>query len=244
VPWQGGQQFLPDAPHGWQTVAPSPVPFKEGQHPPLELDQQGINKVIDDFVKATKRALEVGYDVVEIHAAHGYLLHQFYSPLSNVRTDKYGGSFENRIRLLLEVTEAVQSVWGKERPLFVRISATDWTDGGWTIEDSIRLCSILKAKGVDLIDVSSGGNVYAKIPVGPGYQVQFAERIKKETGIHCGAVGLITKTEQAETILQQQQADMIFIARESLRSPYFPLYAEKVLENKIDWPAQYLRADT
>jgi 2,4-dienoyl-CoA reductase-like NADH-dependent reductase (Old Yellow Enzyme family) len=242
VPWLGGYQFPPDHPNGWQTVGCSPVAFKEEQHPPVELDQQGINKVIDDFVAATKRALQIGYDVVEIHAAHGYLIHQFYSPLSNFRKDKYGGSFENRTRLLMDVTDAVQSVWGKERPLFVRISATDWTEGGWAIEDSIRLCAMLKAKGVDFIDVSSGGNALVKIPAEPGYQVQFAERIKKETGIYCGAVGLITKTQQAEAILEQHQADMIFIARESLRNPYFPLRASSVLENSIDWPVQYQRA--
>jgi 2,4-dienoyl-CoA reductase-like NADH-dependent reductase (Old Yellow Enzyme family) len=242
VPWLGGHQFPPDHSNGWQTVGPSPIAFKEGQHSPVELDQQGINKVIDDFVAATKKALQIGYDVVEIHAAHGYLIHQFYSPLSNFRKDKYGGNFENRIRLLMEVTDAVQSVWGKERPLFVRISATDWTEGGWTIEDSIRLCTILKARGVDFIDVSSGGNALVKIPAEPGYQVQFAERIKKETGIYCGAVGLITKPQQAEAILEKQQADMIFIARESLRNPYFPLRASAALENSIDWPVQYQRA--
>ena len=187
--------------------------------------------------------MEAGFKVVEIHAAHGYLIHQFYSPLCNQRTDEYGGSFENRIRLLLEITDSIKEVWPTNLPLFVRISATDWTEGGWTIDDSISLSKILKDKGVDLIDCSTGGNVtHVKIPVAPGYQVPFAEGIKKETGILTGAVGLITTPEQCEEILTTGKADMIFIAREFLRDPYFPLHAAKVLDVDIEWPVQYVRA--
>jgi len=243
VPWKGGQQIPSDAANGWVTYSASEIPFQPGQEPPTALTLSDIQKVIDDFVQAARRARETGYDVIEIHAAHGYLLHQFYSPLSNHRTDGYGGSFENRIRLLMEVTTAVRQEWGTERPLFVRISATDWTEGGWDIEDSVRLAALLKSKGVHLIDTSSGGNVaHVKIPVGPGYQAGFAERIRRESGILTGAVGLITSAEQAEEILQKQQADMILIARESLRDPYFVLHAGKALEEDIPWPLQYERA--
>ena len=181
--------------------------------------------------------------MIEIHAAHGYLLHQFYSPLSNQRKDEYGDSFENRIRLLLEVTDAVKSVMSSQQVLFVRISATDWTDGGWTIEDSVQLSSLLKEHGVDLIDVSSGGNVpKVDIPIGPGYQVAFAERIKTETGILTGAVGLITNSQQADMIVEKEQADVILIARESLRDPYFPLHAAQQLGDDYAYPVQYERA--
>ena len=186
---------------------------------------------------------KAGYDVVEIHAAHGYLFHQFYSPLANERTDDYGGSFENRIRFLLEVTESVRKQWPDEKPLFVRISATDWTEGGWTIEDSVKLSIKLKELGVDLIDTSSGGNVpKATIPSEPGYQAGFAETIKKEVNILTGAVGQITTAEQSEEILKEGKADLIFYARESLRQPYFPLHAAKILGEDVAWPLQYERA--
>ena len=197
-PWNGGRKVAVEN-GGWATVAPSAIGFHENEMAPFALDKTGIQKVISDFKAATKRAVQAGYQLLEIHAAHGYLLHQFMSPLSNLRTDEYGRSFENRIRLTMEVLEAVQSEWPKDLPLFVRISATDWADGGWNIEESIQLSKILKEKGVDLIDVSSGGAVsHQQIPLGPNYQVPFAEQIKKETGILTGAVRLIKKSDQSE----------------------------------------------
>lgn len=242
-PWdERGKQILPDHENGWETVSASAVPFIPEEVAPTALDKAGIEKVKADFKAATERALKVGIDVIELHAAHGYLLHQFYSPLSNQRTDEYGGSFENRIRLLLEVIDSVKQVWPDEKPLFVRISATDWTEGGWTIEDSVKLATVLKEKGVDLIDTSTGGNVLAKIPLKPGYQVEFAEQIKKESGIMTGAVGLITESKQANEIIETEQADLVFIARELLRDPYFPLRAAHELGQDITWPVQYERA--
>ncbi|GAB4055935.1 NADPH dehydrogenase NamA [Spirosoma litoris] len=242
-PWEGGTLILPTAERGWQTLAPSAIPFQESEPAPLALTVDGINQVLADFQAAAQRALAAGFQVVEIHAAHGYLLHQFLSPLSNQRTDDYGGVFENRIRLLLEVIERVQTVWPAELPIFVRISATDWTDGGWTIEDSVALSAILKTKGVDVVDCSTGGNVAsAKIPLKPGYQVPFAERIKRETGIMTAAVGLITSAKQADAILAAGQADLVLLAREFLRDPYFPLHAAHAMENAISWPIQYERA--
>jgi 2,4-dienoyl-CoA reductase-like NADH-dependent reductase (Old Yellow Enzyme family) len=241
-PWDGGKQ-LREGEGGWKTVSASELPFNPDDDAPQMLDETGIKKVIADFKAAVKRSLAAGYKVIEIHAAHGYLIHQFLSPLSNRRTDQYGGSFENRIRLLLEIIQEVQTVWPQTLPLFVRISATDWAEGGWNIDEAVHLSSILKAKGVDLIDCSSGGMVpYAKIPVGPGYQVPFAERIKKETGILTGAVGIITETQQAEEILEKEQADLIIIARASLRDPYFALHSAKALGVDIEWPLQYQRA--
>jgi 2,4-dienoyl-CoA reductase-like NADH-dependent reductase (Old Yellow Enzyme family) len=242
-PWKGGTAIAPTDEGGWQTVAPSAVPFDEGGPVPTELDRDGIEKVLADFESATHRALEAGFQVVEIHAAHGYLLHEFMSPLSNQRTDAYGGSFENRIRLLLEVVARVQTVWPGNLPLFVRISATDWTEGGWTADDSVALGAILKDKGVDVIDCSTGGNVpKANIPTAPGYQVEFAERVKKESGIKTAAVGLITSVEQAEGILADGRADLVLLAREFLRSPYFPLHAAHELDEDMPWPVQYERA--
>lgn len=241
-PWEGGKQ-LKKHEGGWVTVAPSALPFNPDDSIPTELDEEGIAKVISDFRSAAGRALKAGYTLVEIHAAHGYLLHEFLSPLINHRTDKYGGSFENRIRLLIEVVKEVQTVWPQNLPLFVRISATDWADGGWNADEAVQLAAILKNIGVDLIDCSSGGLVpHQKIPLGPGYQVPFAERLKEETGILTGSVGLITEAQQAEDILQKGQADMILIARESLRDPYFALNAAKVLGDDLEWPLQYLRA--
>ncbi|GAB2547541.1 NADPH dehydrogenase NamA [Rufibacter soli] len=242
APWTGGKA-LTEAEGAWTTVAPSALPFHEAEPTPQALDETGIQKVIADFRAAAARALAAGFKVVEIHAAHGYLLHSFYSPLSNQRQDAYGGSFDNRIRLLLEVTAAVQEVWPQDYPLFVRISATDWTEGGWTDEDSVALAKVLKEKGVDLIDCSTGGNVpRAKIPVGPGYQVAFAQKVKTEAGILTGAVGMITTPQEAEDIVANGQADMVFLAREFLRDAYFPLRAAKKLGVEIEWPLQYQRA--
>lgn len=242
IPWKGVKQ-LKENEGGWTTVSPTALTFNPEDDAPKELDLDGIKKVISDFKVAAQRSLQAGYKLIEIHAAHGYLIHQFLSPLSNRRTDKYGVSFDNRIRLLLEIVESVQTVWPQNLPLFVRISATDWAEGGWNIEEAVRLSSILKQNGVDLIDCSSGGLVpYQKIQLGPGYQVAFAERIKKETGILTGAVGLITEAQQAEDILEKSQADLILIARTSLRDPYFALNAAKILGEDIEWPLQYKRA--
>ena len=241
VPWEGGKQL--DKNHGgWQTVAPSEIPFLSGDRAPVSLNKEGILKVVSDFKAAAGRARSAGFKVVEIHSAHGYLLNEFLSPLSNQRTDEYGGSFENRIRLLAEVINAVKSVWPAENPLFVRISATEWTEGGWTLEESVKLAYILKDMGVDLIDCSSGGNVFnAKIPVSPGYQVPFSEAVRK-TGILTGTVGFITNARQAESILQEEKADLVFLARELLRNPYFPLLAASELGVDVTWPVQYLRS--
>jgi 2,4-dienoyl-CoA reductase-like NADH-dependent reductase (Old Yellow Enzyme family) len=228
----------------WKPVAPSAIAFDEGYAEPAELTLEGIAQVIDEFKAAARRAMKAGFKVVEIHAAHGYLLNQFLSPLSNRRADRYGGSYENRVRLLTEVVEAVRSAWPAGYPLFVRISATDWADGGWTIEDSIRLAELLKGLGVDLVDCSSGGLVpNVKIPVGPGYQVGFSERIRSATGILTAAVGMITEVAQAEAILVEGQADLIVMARQLLRDPYFPLHAADELGfSDIHWPLQYQRA--
>nr|WP_315163470.1 NADH:flavin oxidoreductase/NADH oxidase [uncultured Flavobacterium sp.] len=242
APWIGNKK-LDESQGGWETVAPSAVGYHSDEKTPVALDKTGIQKVISDFKSATKRALKAGFQVLEIHAAHGYLLHQFLSPLSNFRTDEYGGSFENRIRLLLEVLEAVQSEWPKNLPLFVRISATDWADGGWNIDESVQLSKILKEKGADLIDVSSGGLVsHQQIPLRPNYQVPFAEKIKKETGILTGAVGLITEAIQAEEIISSGKADLVLFARESLRNPNLGLTFAQELKADIQWPKQYDRA--
>jgi 2,4-dienoyl-CoA reductase-like NADH-dependent reductase (Old Yellow Enzyme family) len=242
APWNGNKK-LDETNGGWDTVAPSAVGYHSNEKPPIALDKTGIQKVISDFKSATKRALKAGFQVVEIHAAHGYLLHQFLSPLSNFRTDEYGGSFENRILLLLEVLEAVQSEWPSDLPIFIRISATDWADGGWYIEESVQLSKILKEKGVDLMDVSSGGLVsHQQIPLGPNYQVSFAERIKKETGILTGAVGLITDADQSEEIVATGKADLVLFARESLRNPNLALDFAKELGADVPWPKQYERA--
>ena len=241
IPQDGGKQL--DEKHGgWKTSGPGNIPFIAGDRAPESLNMEGILKVAADFKAAALRARIAGFKVIEIHGAHGYLLHEFLSPLSNQRTDDYGGSFENRIRLLLEVIGEVKSVWPAENPLFVRISATDWTEGGWTIEESAKLAYILKEHGVDLIDCSSGGNIInTRITPTPGYQVPFSMEIRK-TGILTGAVGLITTAAQAEAILREEKADLVFFARELLRNPYFALRA--ALESGVDvqWPVQYLRA--
>ena len=242
-PWDGGKQILPGEPNGWQTYGPSALGFTDKEEAPKELDKVGVEKIKADFKAAAKRSLDAGFKVIELHGAHGYLIHEFLSPLSNIRTDEYGGPFENRVRLLLEIIESVQEAWPEDLPLFVRISATDWTDGGWTGDDSVALAKILLNKGVDLVDCSTGGNVAnAKIPVKPGYQVEFAERVKKETRMLSGAVGMITEPKQADDIIQNGQADMIFMAREFLRDPNFPLRAAHELNADVKWPVQYERA--
>ncbi|SFQ36297.1 NADH:flavin oxidoreductase/NADH oxidase [Hymenobacter arizonensis] len=240
--WRG-EGYVPENEGGWVPVGPSAIEFAPNYGAPQALDAAGIQKVIADFRAAAARSLAAGFQVIELHAAHGYLLHEFLSPLSNHRTDEYGGSFENRIRLLLEVVAATREVWPEELPLIVRISVTDWTEGGWNGDESVQLSAMLKVRGVDLIDCSTGGNVpKAPIPVGPGYQVQFAERIKQETGILTGAVGLITTPAEAEAILANGQADVVLLAREFLREPYFPLFAARELGVEMSWPVQYERA--
>jgi 2,4-dienoyl-CoA reductase-like NADH-dependent reductase (Old Yellow Enzyme family) len=243
-PWEG-RGFVADDDGGWEPVAPSAVAFP-GLREPRALATEELAGVVDAFVTGAGRALAAGFDVLEIHAAHGYLLHQFLSPLSNQRTDEYGGSFDNRVRLLLEVVRAVRAAVPAETPLVVRISATDWVEGGWTDDDSVRLAGLLKDAGVDLVDVSTGGNALADIPVGPGYQVPFARRIRQETGMPTGAVGMITEPKQAEDIVADGSADVVLLARELLRNPHWPLLAAHELGVEvgrgIDWPNQYLRA--
>jgi 2,4-dienoyl-CoA reductase-like NADH-dependent reductase (Old Yellow Enzyme family) len=242
LPWNGGRQLTAKE-GGWETMGPSPLSFNPDDAPPMEMTINDVKKAAVSFKLAAVRALQAGYDIIEIHAAHGYLIHEFLSPLSNKRNDQYGGSFENRIRLLVEIVKQVKMVWPEEKPLFVRISATDWYEGGWNIDEAVQLAAVLKQEGVDLIDCSSGGLVpYQKIVLGPGYQVPFAERIGKETGIMTSAVGLITDLHQAEEILQNGQADIVLFGREALRNPYFPLHAAKELGVEIHWPLQYLRA--
>jgi len=249
VPWSHDQST-------WQTLAPSPCAFAEGGLVPQAMQKQDIQKVIADFVAAAQRCLQAGFDIIELHFAHGYLMHQFLSPLSNQRTDEYGGSLENRMRLPLEIAKAVRAVWPDNFPLFARISATDWADGidecqigfkpktsAWHLSDSIIFCEALKNVGVDLIDVSSGGTLpNAKIPVGPGYQTQFAQKIRHKCAIKTAAVGMITDPVQAEAILVQQQADAVFLAREFLRSPYWPHLAAKALGVDLSKPDPYARA--
>jgi 2,4-dienoyl-CoA reductase-like NADH-dependent reductase (Old Yellow Enzyme family) len=244
-PWEGNNSLSPDSENGWQTVAPSSIPFNEDDPTPHELTKGEIKQVIEDFKKATLRSVEAGFQLIELHAAHGYLVHEFLSPISNKREDEYGGSFENRIRFLLELTKEVKSILPDGFPLFVRISATDWVDDAesWTLDESIKLSKKLSALGVDLIDVSSGGlTPDQKIEGGAGYQTEFASRIKKEAQIRTGAVGLITTASQAEHILRSGQADLVIMAREFLRTPYFPLQAAKELKADIEWPDQYKRA--
>ncbi len=229
---------------GWKkVVAPSALAFTDNYPMPQALTTEGIQEVVSAFAVAARRACQAGFRVVEIHAAHGYLIHEFLSPLSNKRDDDYGGSFENRTRLCREIVSAVRSTWPKELPLFMRISSTDWVDGGWNIDESVKLAAQLKPMGVDLIDCSSGGNVpHAEIPVGPGYQVAFAERIRCEAEILTGAVGMITSPVQAEHIIRTGQADAVIMAREFLRNPYWALRTARELEQPIAWPVQYLRA--
>jgi 2,4-dienoyl-CoA reductase-like NADH-dependent reductase (Old Yellow Enzyme family) len=239
-----GHGMVPLEAGGWtKVVAPSALTFAEGYPAPQALTIDGIQDVVAGFAAAARRASDAGFRVIEIHAAHGYLIHEFLSPLSNRREDAYGGSFENRTRLLRETVAAVRSVWPERAPLFVRISATDWVDGGWDVEQSVELARALRVSGVDLIDCSSGGNVpQATIPVGPGYQTPFAERIRRDAGIMTGAVGMITSPTQAEHIVGTGLADAVIIARELLRDPYWPLRAARELGQATSWPVQYLRA--
>lgn len=242
IPWISNDEIT-EGEDSWQAVAPSAISFYETGRVPVELSVDDIKKLIADFKAAAIRSLAAGFKVLEIHAAHGYLINEFLSPFTNKRTDEYGGSFTNRIHFLLEIIEAVQTVWPADLPLFVRISATEWTAGAWDENDSVQLAAILKEKSVDVIDCSTGGNIPGvRIALTPGYQVSFAEKIKKETGMLTGAVGLITTAMQAEEILQQGRADLIFMAREMLRDPYFALHAAKQLQVDIDWPVQYQRA--
>ena len=241
-PWEGGG-FIPEAEGGWIPVAPSPLPFHPEDPLPHELSKDEIRSIVDEFAAAARRSLRAGFQVAEIHAAHGYLAHEFLSPLSNARTDAYGGSFENRVRFALEVTEAVRGVWPRELPLFLRISATDWAQGGWTVDDSVALAQFAGGMGVDLIDCSSGGlTMQQKIELGPGYQTPFAERIRREAGVMTGAVGMITTAEQCEEIVRTAKADLVLMAREFLRDPYFAGHASKKLGVDFRPPKQYLRA--
>ena len=243
VPWRGGGA-LDEGEGGWRPVyGPSAVAFSSRTQQPVEMTHADITRVIADFRRAAERALAAGFQIIELHGAHGYLLHEFLSPLSNTRTDEYGGSFENRSRFVLQVVDAVRDVWPSGLPLLVRLSATDWTEGGWDIEQSVLLSRILGTHGVDLVDASSGGNVAgATIPVGPGYQVQFAERIRRDAGVPTGAVGMITDPHQAEDIIRGGRADLVILARQLLRDPYWPLHAASVLGADVAWPPQYERA--
>jgi len=241
VPWRG-EGAVPASAGGWQAVGPGVNPFSPTYPVPQALDRAGLAAVVQAFADAAGRSHEAGFDIVEIHAAHGYLLHEFLSPLVNTRTDEYGGSFDNRIRLCLEVIDAVRRVWPEHLPVLLRISATDWTDGGWDIEQSVELSRAAAAHGVDLVDCSSGGAVAARIPAAPGYQVPFAERIRREAGVPTGAVGLITDPRQADAIVRGGQADCVLLARELLRDPYWPMHAAVALGSTASWPVPYLRA--
>ncbi len=241
-PWEGNAA-VPESKGGWTPVAPSAIPFSPSYPMPVTLDEKGIRNIVKSFADAARRALEAGFQVIEIHSAHGYLLHEFLSPISNKRTDSYGGSLENRCRLVCEVVAAVRGVWPAEYPMFVRISATDWIPGGWDLEQSVALAEKLGPLGVDLMDCSSGGIAPgAKIPIRAGYQVPFAREIRHETNMMTGAVGLITSASQADTILREENADIVIMAREFLREPYWPLKVAHELGFPVTWPAQYLRA--
>lgn len=242
-PWRGGAPVCPDA-HGWQPVAPSAVPFDEKHPMPDELTVDQIRAAVRQFAESARRALAAGFEVVEIHGAHGYLINEFLSPHSNRRTDAYGGSYENRIRFALEVVDAVREVWPQDKPLFFRVSATEWLEeGGWTADDTVRLAAELKAHGVDLLDVSTGGNASGvRIPVGPGYQVPFAARVRDEAGMPVAAVGLITEAEQAEKILANGEADAVLLGRELLRTPSWARRAARELGGEVHVPEQYHRS--
>lgn len=241
-PWLGSIAVT-DADGGWTPLAPSALPFSETSPQPRALHEAQLHNIVDDFACAAWRAHAAGFRLIELHAAHGYLLHQFLSPLSNRRDDAYGGSFENRTRLLLDVIEAVRKVWPERLPLWLRLSATDWAEGGWDVEQSIELARMVASRGVDLVDVSSGGLVHgASIPIEPGYQVPFAARIRREAGIATGAVGLITEPDHAETVIARGDADVVLLARELLRDPYFPRRAARELDGELHAPEQYLRA--
>jgi 2,4-dienoyl-CoA reductase-like NADH-dependent reductase (Old Yellow Enzyme family) len=240
VPWKGGASLKTAEEGGWHTVGPSPIAFTEGDPVPTPLDEEGIEHCIQAWEAAAQRALNAGFKVIEIHAAHGYLLHEFLSPISNRRADQYGGSLENRMRFLLRIAERLRMIIPAQLPLFVRISATDWAEGGWDVEQSVLLCKRLREFGVDLIDVSSGGTVHdARIPVAKGYQVPFAQRIREEVGIRTGAVGLISDPQYADDIITSGQANLVFLARELLREPYWVIKAQHALEEEPVWPIQY-----
>jgi len=242
APWNGSK-FLPIGSGGWRTVAPSAIPVTPAHGVPHALTHDEIEHVVELFADAARRALVAGFEVAEVHCAHGYLLNEFLSPLSNMREDEYGGSMENRCRLPLRIAKTVRDLWPQQWPVFVRISATDWVEGGWDLNQSIRFAKWLKEIGIDLIDCSTGGLILdAKIPVAPGYQTPFATGVRKEAAIATGAVGMITSPEQAEQILVDEQADLIFLARELLRDPYWPLRAARELDVDVPWPIQYARA--
>jgi 2,4-dienoyl-CoA reductase-like NADH-dependent reductase (Old Yellow Enzyme family) len=241
-PWEGSVA-VPRSDGGWQPIGPSDVPFSATYPTPRAMTRDDIAATVRAFAAAARRVLAAGFDVLELHAAHGYLLHEFLSPLVNTRDDEYGGSFDNRVRFCLEVVDAVRAVWPDRLPLFVRISATDWKDGGWDPNQAVELARRMKPRGVDLVDASSGGAVAdAQVALGPGYQVPFAERIRREADIMTGAVGLITTAAQANEIVSGGSADLVLIARELLRDPYWPLRAARELGHATAWPAQYLRA--
>lgn len=242
APWNGGK-FLPIGSGGWHTVAPSAISLTPAHGTPHALSQGEIDEVVELFADATRRALAAGFEVAEVHCAHGYLLHEFLSPLSNQRTDEYGGSLENRCRLPLRIAETVRGIWPQQWPVLVRISATDWVEGGWNLAQSIQFAKWLKEMGIDLVDCSTGGLILdAQIPVAPGFQVPFAAGVRQQAGIATGAVGMITQAQQAEQILLDEQADLIFLARELLRDPYWPLHAARELGVDVAWPNQYARA--
>jgi NADH:flavin oxidoreductases, Old Yellow Enzyme family len=244
VPWRGGH-VIREGPHAWQAVAPSPIPFREGDPIPHELTAAEIDEIVEQFARSARLAQRAGFRVVELHMAHGYLLHEFLSPLCNARTDEYGGSLENRMRFPLRVVERVRQVWPDDLPLFVRISASDWVEGGWDLAQSIEFAKRLRGLGVDLVDCSSGGAVPgANIAIGPGYQVPFSRAIRAAAAIATGAVGLITEPQQAEDIIASDSADVVFLARELLRDPHWPLRAARVLGVDVPWPPQYERAKT
>ena len=244
VPWKGGRPVDPSQ-GGWTPVAPSPIPYADGSPVPLELTAAQISELVDAFVHAARRAAAAGFKVLELHFAHGYLVHEFLSPLSNARTDRYGGSFENRARIAREIARAVRAVWPGDAPLLARISSSDWAPGGWDIDESVQLSTALKSDGVDLVDCSSGGNIHtAKVTAGPGYLAPYAERIRREAGIPTATVGFITSPQQADHILRSGQADLVVMARQLLREPYWPLRAASELRAEGSWPDQYLRAKT
>ena len=242
-PWVQPQQVVPASEGGWQVLAPSVAAYSAKYPVPIAMDRAAMNKVVADTTAATKRSVAAGFLVAEVHAAHGYLLHQFLSPLSNLRSDEYGGSLENRLRFPLEVVRAARAAWPDDLPLWVRVSATDWVEGGVTIDETVEFAKRLATEGVDLLDVSSGGNdPRQQIPVGPGYQVGMADRLRRECGIATGAVGLITEAAQADQIVRTGQADVVLLARELLRDPYWPLRGAEVLKQAGSWPVQYERA--
>jgi 2,4-dienoyl-CoA reductase-like NADH-dependent reductase (Old Yellow Enzyme family) len=241
-PWEGGGLIARER-GGWEPVGPGAEPFADNYPTPRTATAADIAAIIDAFAAAARRALEAGFDIVELHAAHGYLIHEFLSPLVNTRTDAYGGSYDNRVRLCLEIVDAVRAAWPERLPMFVRISATDWKEGGWDLEQAVELARRMRALGVDLVDCSSAGAVHdQQIVIGPGYQVPFAERIRRDAGVMTGAVGLITMPEQADAIISRGQADVVLLARELLRDPYWPLHAADALGHRTPWPPQYLRA--